>query len=66
MNILLESTIHVLRCEEKSLQNNSLNKAVKATFDTVLSRFLAHAPLSEHEPLLEYRSTEVDRNIYVI
>ena len=30
---------------------------------TVLSRFLTHASLSEHAPLLEYRCTEVNRNI---
>ena len=30
---------------------------------TVLSRFLAHAFLSEHAPLLEYRCTEVYRDI---
>ena len=31
---------------------------------TVLSPFLAHAPLSEHAPLLEYSRLEVNRNIY--
>ena len=30
---------------------------------TVLSCFLAHVPVSEHAPLLEY-SMEVKRNIY--
>ena len=35
------------------------------TLSTVLSRFLAHAPLSEHAPLLEYRRTEVNRYIYI-
>ena len=30
---------------------------------TVFSRFLAHAPLSEHAPQLEYRRTEVNCNI---
>ena len=33
---------------------------------TVSSRFLAHTPLSEHAPLLEYRRMEVNRNIYNI
>ena len=33
---------------------------------TVLSRFLAHAPLSKHVLLLEYRHTEVNCNIYNI
>ena len=33
---------------------------------TVLSRFWAHAPLSEHAPLLEYRRAEVNHNIYNI
>ena len=30
--------------------------------NTVLSRFLAHVPLSEHAPLLKYRHTEVNCN----
>ena len=30
---------------------------------TVLLRFVAHAPLSEHAPLLEYSRTEVNHNI---
>ena len=33
---------------------------------TVLLHFLAHVPISEHAPLLEYRHTEVNRNIYNI
>ena len=33
---------------------------------TVLSHFLAHVPISEHAPLLEYRRTEVNCNIYNI
>ena len=33
---------------------------------TVLSHFLAHVPISEHAPLLEYRCTEVNCNIYNI
>ena len=33
---------------------------------TILSHFLAHVPVSEHAPLLEYRRTEVNRNIYNI
>ena len=32
----------------------------------VLLHFLAHAPLSEHASLLEYRRTEVNCNIYNI
>ena len=35
-----------------------------ATLHTILSHFVAHAPLSEHAPLLEYRRTEVYCNIY--
>ena len=31
---------------------------------TVLSHFLAHAPVSEHASLLKYRHTEVNHNIY--
>ena len=31
---------------------------------TILLRFLAHAPLSEHVPQLKYRRTEVNCNIY--
>ena len=30
---------------------------------TALLRFLAHAPISEHAPLLKYRHTEVNCNI---
>ena len=33
--------------------------------NTVLSCFVAHAPLSEHAPLLKHRPTEVNRNIYI-
>ena len=33
---------------------------------TVLWHFWAHAPISEHAPLLEYRRTEVNCNIYNI
>ena len=33
---------------------------------TVLLHFWAHAPTSEHAPLLEYRRTEVNCNIYNI
>ena len=33
---------------------------------TVLARFLAHAPISEHVPLLECRRSEVNCNIYNI
>ena len=36
------------------------------TTTTILSRFLAHAPLSEHARLLEYSHTEVNWNIYNI
>ena len=34
--------------------------------DTILVCFLAHAPLSEYAPLLEYRRMEVNCNIYNI
>ena len=33
---------------------------------TISLRLLAHAPLNEHAPLLEYSRTEVNRNIYDI
>ena len=42
------------------------NKNVNPLSHTVLSRFVAHASLSEHMPLLEYRCTEVYRNIHII
>ena len=46
------------------LMNSTMGVILKML--AVLSRFLAHAPLSSHEPLLEYRRTEVNRNIYNI
>ena len=33
---------------------------------TVLSLFLAHVPISEHTPLLEYRRTQKLTVIYII
>ena len=33
---------------------------------TVLSLFMAHAPISEHAPVLLYRRKEVNCNIYNI
>ena len=32
---------------------------------TVLSRLLAHVPISEHAPLLEYWRTEINHDIYI-
>ena len=34
--------------------------------NTVLLRFVTHAPLTEHAPLLKYCPTEVHRNLYDI
>ena len=49
-------------------KNIPLYSPLPQTFSlgTVLLRFVAHAPLNDHAPLLEYRRKEVNRNIYNI
>ena len=43
----------------------SLVQHQRVRLNTVLVRFLAHASLSEHAPVLEYRHTEVNYNVHV-
>ena len=50
----------------KSLQRLDVLFALCVKLHTVLARFLAHAPLCEHVPLLEYRHMEVNCIVYDI
>ena len=52
-----------MQCIQEVLYKMQRKKYRPSGLSTLLSRFLVHAPLSEHAPLLEYRHAEVNCNI---
>ena len=53
-------------CNGKAFNCNAYVHFTAQFPNTILSCFVTHVPLIEHAPLLEYRSTEVNCNIYII
>ena len=75
MSFMALNELAVTRCFIKQYVNSNLKITVWNRFSSSvcnrinrinLSHFLAHAPLSEHAPLLEYGHMEVNRNVYNI